>query len=568
MPDLAGRLRQPLNLLHGTSHFPSAQESQMAHRNDKQIQRTIQALIKAEQTDNLDAQIRGYLALTRLMPEPAVAHARAACLLQRQGREQEAVQHCQRALAFPQSDEVDALIFPLMAQRADILQNELVRIRTWHSQHPNQHRCQLLALSLIRQEYFNEAEELITAALETAALQAIPQDGLLLILAHIYYCQNRFHESLACCQIVLESFPDSRDGHYAMAQSHNKLGQYNQAIAHYYEVLKNNPEDIDTHHSLAHLMLKTGNLQKGWEHWEWRWAKSIENQIQNFNIPEWNGEPLEGKRLLVWTEQGIGDQIMFASTLPDLCKLTPHIAWECNARLVPLFSRSWPEVNFIAQSISKTGKPIVKLWPTSDYHIPAGSLCKILRNDASKFPRQESFLQASNSEVRRIRKTYKDLFPGKLLVGISWRGGTGVGTNKYARTLNPVEMHPIKTLKNVQFIDLQYGNTLEDRAAMETFGLEIYHDSEIDPLLSLDLQAAQISALDLVLTVDNTTVHLAGALGTPTYLLLSTDPDWRWGLDQNESYWYPSVKFIRNPNPSNWMSAIDEAVDLISGISP
>ncbi len=535
----------------------------MAQRNDKQIQRTIQALIKAEQTDNLDAQIRGYLKLTRLMPEPAVAHARAACLLQRQGREQEALQHCQRALAFPQSDEVDALLFPLMAQRPDILQDELERIRTWYSQHPNHYRCRLLTLALIRHEHFKEAEQLVTAELE-AESQETPAGGLLLTLAHIYYCQNRFHESLACCQIVLEILPDSRDGHYSIAQSYNKLGQYSRAIEHYYKVLQNDPEDIDTHHSLAHLMLKTGNFQKGWEHWEWRWAKSMENQIQNFNIPEWNGEPLEGKRLLVWTEQGIGDQIMFASTLPDLCKLTPYIAWECDARLVPLFSRSWPEVNFIAQSISKTGKPIVKLWPTSDYHIPAGSLCKILRNDASKFPRRESFLQASNSEVRRIRKTYKDLFPGKLLAGISWRGGTSVGTNKYARTLNPAEMQPLKTLKNVKFIDLQYGNTLEDRAAMETFGLEIYHDPEIDPLLNLDLQAAQISALDLVLTVDNTTVHLAGALGTPTYLLLSTDPDWRWGLNHEISYWYPSVTLIRSPNPGNWEPALNASINSIS----
>ncbi len=535
----------------------------MAQRNDKQIQRTIQTLIEAEQTDNLDAQIQGYLKLTRLMREPAIAHARAACLLQRQGREQEAMQHSLRALALPQSNEVDALLFPLMAQRTDILQNELGRIRAWHLQHPNQHRRQLLTQALLRHEYFIEAEGLITAALGSDAQGAV-QDGLLLNLAYIYYCQNRFHESLACCQIVLESLPDSRDGHYAMAQSYNKLGQYSHAIAHYYKVLQNNPEDIDTHHSLAHLMLKTGNFQKGWEHWEWRWAKSIENQIQNFNIPEWNGEPLGGKRLLVWTEQGIGDQIMFASILPDLCKLTPHIAWECDARLVPLFSRSWPNVNFIAQPISETGKPVVKLWPTSDYHIPAGSLCKILRNDASKFPRQEYFLQASAPEVARIRNTYKDLFPGKLLVGISWRGGTGAGTNKYARSLSPSEMQPLKVLKNVQFIDLQYGDTQEDRAIMESLGLSIYHDLDINPLLNIDRQAAQISALDLTLTTDNTTVHLAGALGAPTHLLLPTDPDWRWGLDRESSYWYTSLKIIRNTNPSNWKMAIKTATDEIS----
>lgn len=539
----------------------------MAHRNDKQVQRIIQALVKAELANDPKAQIKGYLKLTRLMPEPAIAHARAACLLQWQGQEQQALQQSLQALTLPQNDEVDALLFPLMAQRADILQGELERIRAWHSQHSNHYRCRLLALALIRHEHFGEAEQLITSALE-AGSQGAPLDGLLLTLAHIYYCQKRFHESLACCQIILESIPDSRDAHYAMAQSHNKLGQYNQAIEHYYRVLRNNPEDIDTHHSLAHLMLKTGNFQKGWEHWEWRWAKSIENQIQNFNIPEWNGEPIEGKKLLVWTEQGIGDQIMFASVLPDLCQLTDHIAWECNARLAPLFNRSLPNVNFIEQARSTTGKPVVKLWPTSDYHIPAGSLCKILRNDAKKFPQQKRFLQASPFEVERIRNTYRARFPGKLLIGISWRGGTGVGTNKYARSLNPAEMQPLNALADVQFINLQYGDTQEDRAIMDAFGLHIYHDPEIDPILDLDSQAAQISALDLILTVDNTTVHLAGALGAPTYLLLSTDPDWRWGLDQAKSYWYPCVKFIRNPDPSNWANALESAVELITNPRP
>lgn len=538
----------------------------MGHRNEKQVMRTIHALMKAERANDLDAQIEGYLKLTQLMYEPAVAHARAACLLKRQGREQEALQHSLRALALPQDEEVDALLFPLMAQRTDILQNELGRIRNWYLQHPNHYRRQLLVLALVRHEHFSEAEALVTAALEVA--HKTPPHELLLTLAHVYYCQNRFHESLACCQIVLECNSDSRDAHYAIAQNYNKLGLYSRAIAHYQKILLINPDDIDTHHSLAHLMLKTENFQKGWEHWEWRWAKSIENQIQNFNIPEWNGEPLKGKRLLVWTEQGIGDQIMFASTLPDLCELTPHIAWECNERLTPLFSRSWPSVNFIAQPTTETGKPVIKLWPTSDYHIPAGSLCKILRNDANKFPHQAHFLQAPAADAERIEKNYRKRFPGKLLVGISWRGGTGAGTNKYARSLSPPEMQPLKLLKNVQFINLQYGNTLEDRTAMKSFGLDIYHDLEIDPLLNLDLQAAQIFALDLVLTVDNTTVHLAGALGTPTYLLLSTDPDWRWGLNAKESYWYPSVRFIRNPDPSGWTAAMDSAVALISKMNP
>jgi ADP-heptose:LPS heptosyltransferase len=125
-------------------------------------------------------------------------------------------------------------------------------------------------------------------------------------------------------------------------------------------------------------------------------------------------------------------------------------------------------------------------------------------------------------------------------------------------------MQALSALHNAQFINLQYGNTRDDLRHLATLGLDIYNDPEIDPLLSIDDQAAQISALDLVLTIDNTTVHVAGALGVQTYLLLPTDPDWRWGLEQKNSYWYPSVTFVRNPNPNNWAAAIEIAVEEIS----
>jgi len=535
----------------------------MDQKIDKQTQRVLLSLTKAERTNDIEAQISGYLTLTHLIPEPAIAHARAASLLQRLDREQESLQQCLLAMSLDQNDEVDALVFPLLGLRAEFLQRELKQIHIWYSQKPNLYRRRLLTLALIRHEHFSEAENLVTGALETEASQTEIQN-LLLNLAHIYHCQNRFHESTACCQIILENSPYLRDAHYMMAQNYNKLSQYNSAIQHYYQVLSINPKDIDTHHSLANLMLKTGNFQKGWEHWEWRWAKSIENQIQNFNIPEWNGQPIKGKRLLVWTEQGIGDQIMFASVLPDLCRLTKQISWECDARLVPLLSRSLPDVHFIEQAASTTGKPIVKLWPTSDYHIPAGSLLKILRNQVTKFPHQVHYLRALTSEVTKIRQAYQKLFPNKLLVGFSWRGGTSAGTNKYSRSLNLSETQPLRSLTDVQFINLQYGNSQEDLAVMKGLGLHIYDDPEINPLLNLDLQASQISALDLILTVDNTTAHLGGALGAPTYLLLSSDPDWRWGLETITSYWYPSVKLIRNPSPNEWSAAIEQAVELIS----
>lgn len=535
----------------------------MSHPTDQELRKLIHSLQKAEQSGDVSTQIRLYVKLTKLVPGHAVAHARAAALLHAQGNQQKAMQHIRLALALFPSDEVDTLIFPLLAQQAEILLQELQLTHAWFQEHPNYWRLQFLTLALIKQEHFDEAEQLITKALEHPDY-IIHSQWLLLMLAYSYYCLRRFHESIACCQLVLETTPNNRDALYNLGNNYNKLAQYSRAIDYYNKVLEFYPDDIDAHHSLAHLMLKLGDFKQGWKHSEWRWAKSIANQVQNFNIPEWNGESLEGKRLLVWCEQGVGDQIMFASTLPDLLKLAQEVAWEGDSRLTPLFNRSMPTVNFIEKSRSATGKPVLKLWPSSDFHIPAGSLGKILRDDISKFPDPKSYLKADDIKALAIRNEYEARFPGKLLVGISWRGGTGVGTNKYARSLNCSEMQPLTRLTNIQFINLQYGDTQKDRSDLEALGLHIYDDQKIDPLLSLDDQAAQISALDLILSVDNTTVHLAGALGVETHLLLPTDPDWRWGLEQSSSYWYPSVKFIRNTDPSSWTNALDTAVDKIS----
>jgi tetratricopeptide (TPR) repeat protein/ADP-heptose:LPS heptosyltransferase len=535
----------------------------MSQRNEKAQRKIIQSLEQAEHSNDIQAQTSLYVQLTALAPEHAVAHARAAALLQAQGNSEKAMHHIRQVLALPPSEEVDSLIFPILSQRTDILRQDLQQTHAWFQEHPNYWRLQLLALALNAQEHFDEAEQLITKALEHPDYLKHSQ-WLLLVLAHAYYCQLKFHESIACCQLGLELAPNDRQALYTLANNYNKLGKYNQAVAHYNQVLALNPDDIDAHHSLAHLMLKIGNFKQGWKHNEWRWAKSIAHQAHTFNIPEWQGEALQDKRLLVWSEQGVGDQVMFASMIPELTKLTNHIAWECDARLVPIFSRSMPEVNFIEKSTPTQGKPILKIWPASDLHIPAGSLGKILRDDSAKFPKQKSFLTTEPEKTERLRNTYRKLFPGKLLVGISWRGGTNAGTNKYARSLNHNEMQALSALHNAQFINLQYGNTRDDLRHLATLGLDIYNDPEIDPLLSIDDQAAQISALDLVLTIDNTTVHVAGALGVQTYLLLPTDPDWRWGLEQKNSYWYPSVTFVRNPNPNNWAAAIEIAVEEIS----
>ncbi|WP_160286237.1 tetratricopeptide repeat-containing glycosyltransferase family protein [Pseudomonas knackmussii] len=533
-----------------------------------QVQRIAQALGEAERTGDEEAKIPLYRQLLKLLPDLALAHAHLAALLLERDREDEALPHVEHALALPQDDQVDSMLFDELAKRPRF-NGHLVKAQQWYDAKPNLWRFKLLLAALNRIEAHADAEQLILKTLEQP-LPPFEQTQVLNLLAQLYYNTGRFHESIACCQLGLEQAPDSVPLNFNYAVAQEQVARYREAFEAYAKVLRLDPDHVATHNNLALLMLRLGEFEQGWQQYEWRWAEVQKEHNQFFSIPRWQGESLKGKTLLVWAEQGIGDHIMFASMLEELTKLGGTIHYEIYERLDALFSRSFPSVQFVRRELQGTAKDGAQVmhrqtWPRSDYQIPMGSLPALLRPNLESFPRQPHYLQADPAMAAELRQDYQQRFPGKRLIGVSWRGGTSVSNEKQSRIIPIPSLAILAAQPDVQLVNLQYGDTSTERERARENGFEIHHDESVNPLHDMDRQAAQIAALDAVVSIDNTTVHLAGALGVPTYALLPLNPNWRWGLEEGPSYWYPSVRRVRNHKLNEWDDVLTRVAGQLRG---
>lgn len=332
-------------------------------------------------------------------------------------------------------------------------------------------------------------------------------------------------------------------------------GQFSEAISCYNQAIELSPDNanIKWHRSFSYLMM--GDYIKGWYDYSAGLVTKDRNPF-TLDCPDWNGKPLMGKSLFVSAEQGLGDEIMFASCLNDLRQTADNITYECDTRLLPIFRRSFPGCDFISRQ--EHHDEIIH----ADYQVPAGSLPGIFRVSLESFPSRHSYLSADSDRVDYWKQQYQSLGDG-LKIGISWRGGTRVDPQK--RSLPLEEWLSILTTKGTHFIDIQYGDTNSERTQFNnSHNIDIHHFDECDPLNEQDDFAAQLSALDLVISVSNATVHLAGALGVKTWSLLPFVPSWRWGFYGRHTPWYPSVYLFRQAKMNDWSSVVSDITEHLN----
>jgi hypothetical protein len=304
---------------------------------------------------------------------------------------------------------------------------------------------------------------------------------------------------------------------------------------------------------LAHALLLSGKFREGWKEYEWRWKVKGMLFCRDFSQPVWNGSSLQGKTLFVYDEQGVGDEIMFASCLPEVIAQSNLCVVETDKRLVPLFSRSFP--NALVIDLLARNKAYPSELPQADMKTAIGSLPQFLRPDFLSFSKQQTYLIPDTPQVNIWHKRFEVLGEGPK-IGISWRGGKSADIRRIRSTVLE-QWDKLFSIHDVHFINLQYGDcTQELREAREAFEVIIHDWEDVDPLKDLDWFAAQISALDLVISVDNATVHMAGALGVKVWTLLPFVPDWRWVLNREDSPWYPTMRLFRQPSPGDWESVM------------
>ena len=338
---------------------------------------------------------------------------------------------------------------------------------------------------------------------------------------------------------------------------HREAGRYADALTSFEQGLHIAPNNVDLRWNRALALLKCGDFERGWDEFEWRWKYETAMQ-RGSPYPRWLGRH-PARPLLVYMEQGIGDQIMFSSCLPDLQAAGSEAIVECAPRLLPLFERSFPGMRFYGGSWDER-RPECRI--PIQRQIPMGSLPRIFRRRRDTFPTRSSYLRADAALVSHWRATLATL-PAGPKVGISWRGGNDART-RAKRSIPLPEWRELCTDTSVQLIDVQYGDRTEDLMQARAAGLHIHSLPGVDAMTDLDAFAALLAALDLLVTVDNSTLHLAGALGVETLGLLPYDSDWRWEAGSSTSAWYPAVHLLHQPHRDDWSTPLQAAAAALA----
>jgi len=358
---------------------------------------------------------------------------------------------------------------------------------------------------------------------------------------------GRLDDALAAFEAARARAPDAADVLTALSALDLRRGDAAAAETIAKLAIKRDPQHADAALALAHAQLAAGNYADGWVNYEAR-QRSSASPARRFPFPAWRGEPLAGKSVLVWGEQGLGDEIMFASCLPDLLASGASCTLDCHPRLRALFERSFPQVR-----LPGDGFPI-------DVSVSIASLPSMFRRQREAFPRHGGYLRANPEDSAGWRDRLAGLGTG-LKVGIAWRGGL-LRTGRVQRSLDMEALLPLLRTPGVRWISLQHGETAAEIAALRNthgVGVETWETATAD----LDQTAALIEALDLVITVCSTVVHLAGALGRPAWVLTPRAPAWRYLLAGTEMPWYPSVVLYRQSAHGEWQEVVERvAADL------
>lgn len=403
-----------------------------------------------------------------------------------------------------------------------------------------------LALAELKRGQLVEASGCLERALELKPEYAAAHNALGYICVHH---TGQFVRGAEHIRRALELDPVDSDTLCNYTGVLTREGRLDEAIDVCGRLLNAHPDmhEARLNRGLAYLRLR--RFREGWIDYEARKFAGGNFRVRSLSLPEWQGEPLADGKLLIYAEQGIGDQIMFGSCIPQALNDAQCIV-ECASPLRRLFERSFKPAQIVAETEDAALQSQVSA-AGARFMIAAGSLPRLYRSRLEDFPGQP-YLRAEPARIAAWRERLERLGPG-LKIGISWAGGAS-STGAANRSI-PLELWgPLLATTNCHFVSLQYGDAALERCAT---GTPLHHWQEaID---DIDETAALVCALDLVITVQTALVHLAGALGRPVWMLVQSACEWRYGISGETMPWYRSVRLIRQEQPNEWAPVLQRA---------
>lgn len=383
-------------------------------------------------------------------------------------------------------------------------------------------------------------------------------------LAYVLFSEKRDADAaLALAREAVRLAPDMTDARCNLAMVLQFLGRCEEALEATAVALRADPAHDKSllNRSMALLMLE--DYAQGWPAYEARRTIYPSFRFAQYALPEWDGGDLAGRTVLVYAEQGLGDEIMFASCLPDLLARAAHVVIECSPKLVDLMRTSFPDAYVKGMpQISRDVSWLAEAPQAPDCKIAIGSLPRYFRPSRADFPARRSYLTADPARRSRWRERLAALGPGRK-IGISWRGGTHY-TNAASRQADLAAWAPVLARSDAHFVSLQYTDCAAEIAAAEAQqGFRLHHwPDAIDDYADT---AALVAELDLVISVCTAVIHLAGALGTPTWILVHATPDWRYLRDAPAMPWYPSVELLRQRSAGDWTELLARVARRLDG---
>ena len=366
-------------------------------------------------------------------------------------------------------------------------------------------------------------------------------------------CQNEMAEAEELSRRAIELEPANASYRANLATTLLDFGRFDEAEAEYRKVLELAPGDPHASSSLGILLLRTGRFKEAWPFYQGR-RRPKRYEFLDQELTGWNGENLQGKSLVILNEQGLGEEFQVARLYTQLCGECDDISLTCDPRIVELMARSFPALNVIAHDDTEAIRAAVN---KADYVSVLTNLIAQLAPDAKPETEPRDYLRADSERVAGLRRKYRELYGDRRLIGFSW--GTSSSFKQSARTIPVDQWKALLARDDCQFISLQYSASAPVLAEYaRNLGVSIGVDETIDAKDDLDGLAAQIAALDHVISIDNTTVHLAAALGQPVWTLLMKYPHWLWGLEGDTCLWYASMRLFRQVEHGNWDQVLGE----------
>lgn len=412
-----------------------------------------------------------------------------------------------------------------------------------------------LVLTLAQAERSAEAAELLELKAQSEPLSPRELDAL----GSCYYYLNRYEEAETMGRQAVDAVPGNSLFLFNYGNALVGSRQPGEAEVAFRKVLSLSFDFPEAHVALASALISQGKLTEGWPEldWHWRQDKSLAG-IRPFPQPEWKGLDLAGRSLLVWMEQGIGDEIEYASLLGDAIAQAGHVLIECEPRLVSLFARSFPEAEVFARQLSPNPRLLKR---EIDYQINAGGLLAHLRTRIEDFPHEGGFLRADPDASAFWCERLAGLGAG-LKIGFSWRSKfVDQARSFHYSTLD--EWAGLFALPGIRWINLQYDQCDDELdAAEQKFGITLHRFAGLDLMNDLDGAAALTSALDLVISPANSVTMMAGALGVPTWMATYDAMNWHM-LGTSGHAFLPGVRIFPRVLPASWADVFSAMADVL-----